>query len=209
MSNLNDELTKKQIYQELQSIRDLCKKTYSKIANFSKFEIYDNEIQIKSSEDNKDALNKMVGKFSNLMNTKNIENFVDFQKFESSNTQNKKLNYDIKSNVEIHNINIKNFMELKKINNFDIKKGLKLRLAKDKFEYMILPDNMLDMQNEGKLFYYIITNNDEYKVPYIYNTDKDHSYWIANDNNLYYIDDNNKFALTDKKGINHHWIDEK
>jgi hypothetical protein len=208
MSN-STEVTKKKIHQELQSIRDLCINASIKISNFSKFEIYDNDVQIKAMEDNKNFLNQMIGKFTTLLDTKNIENFIDIKKYEDfynkpikngkpgKKIKDSKDNKDNKDNkYEEHNIEIKHFMCIGSLNEFDIKNGIKVKKFKD-FTPIVLPENMLELQENNIKFYYCYNSNDNYKILYLYYGGGDKNYWIGTDNNLYYVDDANNLVVGD------------
>ena len=205
MSN-ND--TKKKIYQEIQSIKDLCKNASLKIANFNKTEIYDNDIQIQASENNKVFLNQMIGKFTTLLDSKNIENFVDIKKFETfHNIKTDKIkNTESKTDKDFpHEIKNYHFMKNEELNDFDIKNGFKVKVNEDYKFLNILPENMLKLQENGITFYYCYNKYDDYKIIYIYHCGGDKNYWLGSDNYLYYVDDENNLVIGEYKKSKQAW----
>ena len=196
---------RKQILSEIQSIKDLCQKVSSKIADFSKFEIYDNDVQIRASEQDKIFLNQMIGKFTVLSNSKNIENFIDIKKFvnlqikdnksDKKNKKDKAVNlYKDKYTLDHHLIENKYFMVVEELNEFDIENGINIKKLKE-YRATSCPDNMLELQENGIKFYYCFNTHNNYKNLYLYFDGKSKNYWIGTDNNLYYVDHNNNLVV--------------
>jgi len=225
MSNFTNEATKKKLRQELQIMIDSFLNVSTKLANFSKFEIYDNDIQIQASENNKVFLNQMIGKYTTLLDSKNIGNFVDLKKFENSTKKDKEVRKDkdvrkdkyVKEVKEVkkdkfnypHDIEIKHFMVIEDLNEFDMKNGFKVKTG-DVYTFMqILPENIKKLQDDGIKFYQCYNKHDEYKVPYLYHSGGENTYWIATDNYLYYVDNTNNLVIGEYLGAKQRWQEKK
>lgn len=205
MSFSNDDI-KKKINQELQSIRDLCSNLSTKLSNFSKYEIHDNDIQIQSSENDKKVITQLFGKFTTLSISKHLENFVDIKKFENF--------HDIKNiedpkktnkNEYLNEIEFKHYMVNESLNEFDIEKGFKVKVGKEYKFTGIVPENMLKLQKNGITFYYCYNKIDKYKIPYIYHPGGDKNYWIGSDNYLYYVNDENNLVIGEYQNKKQRW----